>query len=107
MSSPHALEEARRNLAAKTKTGATILATLRPTIRVVEEAEPSLLAWALKLGLPEKDAPILAAAVAARADLLVTGDKRHFGHLFGKRPGGIGVVPPVDALAEVLADPME
>jgi predicted nucleic acid-binding protein len=39
--------------------------------------DQSKLAWAHEL-LPDKDAPILAAAVAAGADVLVTGDLKHF-----------------------------
>jgi uncharacterized protein len=35
-----------------------------------------------KVSLPEKDRPILAAAIAARASYLVTGDKKHFGKYF-------------------------
>jgi predicted nucleic acid-binding protein len=31
--------------------------------------------------LPEKDAPVWQAAIAAHATVLVTGDRKHFGHL--------------------------
>ncbi|HMU50769.1 MAG TPA: hypothetical protein PKA13_13420 [Geminicoccaceae bacterium] len=54
-------------------------------------------------GLPEKDAPILAAAVAAAADLLVTGDRRHFGGLFGRTVHGVRILSLADGLAELLA----
>ncbi len=33
--------------------------------------------------LPSKDRPILQSAIAARADLLITGDVKHVGPLFG------------------------
>jgi predicted nucleic acid-binding protein len=32
----------------------------------------------------EKDAPVLAAALAAQADVLVTGDRKHFGALMDR-----------------------
>ncbi len=44
--------------------------------------------------LPEKDRPILEAAIAARCDVLITGDHRHFGHLFGATVCGVQVVTP-------------
>jgi uncharacterized protein len=53
-------------------------------------------------GLRLKDAPILAAAVYARAELLVTGDRRDFGHLFGRGPHGTRIVTPAAALDLVL-----
>jgi predicted nucleic acid-binding protein len=58
--------------------------------------------WALTLGLPLDDAPILAAAVRARADLLVTGDRAHFGALAGRNLRGVEVASPAEALSRVL-----
>lgn len=49
--------------------------------------------------LPEKDRPVLAAAVQAGADHLVTGDKRHFGPWFSKTIAGVRVTPPTELLA--------
>jgi uncharacterized protein len=46
--------------------------------------------------LPEKDRPILQAAVQARATHLLTGDKRHFGKYFGRRYGGVLVLAPAE-----------
>ena len=48
--------------------------------------------------LAEKDQPILAAAIAASVDFLVTGDKNHFGHLYNSRVAGVVVVTPADFL---------
>lgn len=64
----------------------------------VAEGGPQLVAWAQRHGLPDNDAPILAAAAAAGTDLLVTGDRRHFGHLYGKTTGGIRIVGLREAL---------
>jgi predicted nucleic acid-binding protein len=61
-----------------------------------------VVAWARGLELPENDAPILAAAAAAGADLLVTGDRRHFGHLYGTVVGRVLVVTLVEALETLV-----
>jgi predicted nucleic acid-binding protein len=102
VTSPHALEEARRNLRLKHPRAGDVLESLLAVASVVPEVSSKDLAWALDQGLPLKDAPILAAAAQARADVLVTGDRAHFGPLFGKRLRGVEVLPPVDALARLL-----
>ena len=48
--------------------------------------------------LPEKDIPILLAAIEARSTHLITGDLRHFGPYFGKTLAGILVLSPADYL---------
>jgi len=48
------------------------------------------------LALPAKDRPVLAGAVQARADYLITGDKKHFSNWFGKRICGVRIEPPTD-----------
>lgn len=75
LSSAYALEEARRNLARKAPAAQDALAVLRQALTVV--AQPS--APAVALELPPKDQPIWAAALAARATHLLTGDLRDFG----------------------------
>jgi hypothetical protein len=44
--------------------------------------------------LPEKDQHVLAAAVLAWADFLVTGDRKHFGEWYGGSVCGVRVEPP-------------
>ena len=46
--------------------------------------------------LPEKDQPILQAALEAQATHLLTGDKEHFGPYFGRHLGGVLVLLPAD-----------
>lgn len=58
----------------------------------------------LKQGLPLKDAPVLGAAVRSGADYLVTGDARHFGHLFGASVGGVRILTPAAALAVLFEE---
>jgi len=50
------------------------------------------------VNLPEKDMPILQAAVDAKADILVTGDVAHFGRHYGKAICGTTVMSPADLL---------
>ncbi len=48
--------------------------------------------------LTAKDRPILAAAIAASVDCLITGDKTHFGHLYDTAVSGVLVLSPADFL---------
>jgi predicted nucleic acid-binding protein len=48
--------------------------------------------------LPEKDRPILLAAIQAQATHLLTGDKRHFGSLYGQSISGVLILRPADYL---------
>jgi predicted nucleic acid-binding protein len=49
--------------------------------------------------LPIKDRPVLAGAVQARADYLVSGDKKHFTPLFGSTIRSVRVISPPELLA--------
>ena len=48
--------------------------------------------------LPVKDRHVLAAAIHAQTDYLITGDKKHFSQWFGKTIGGVRIEPPTDLL---------
>ena len=102
ISSEHAIVEARRNLTLKSPQGAEVLDSLLAILGQVGEAGPRLVRWAKELGLSENDAPILAAAVAADADILVTCDRSHYGHLFGTEVGGVRAFPPAEAIEALL-----
>ncbi len=103
VTSPHAVEEARRNLARKQPEAVESLEDILSYTEICREASARLVSWAESQKLPPEDAPILAAAVEARADLLVTGDATHFGHLHGKKVRGLEVVSPASALAWLLS----
>ncbi len=92
-SSRYALEEARANLS--TDSQRSRLATLCAALEFFESESGELPAGA---SLPEKDSPILLAAIAARATHLITGDLRHFGPYFGKKLAGVAILPPADYL---------
>lgn len=53
--------------------------------------------------LPAKDAPVLAAAVASRAHVLVTGDRRNFGALCRTSIEQVLILSPRDALEWLLS----
>lgn len=102
LTSPHAATEASRNLQLKYPEAMKRLAGLLGVVDLVAEASPADVAWAVEQRLPLKDAPVLAAAIASGADVLVTGDRTHFGHLFGHLLRGVEVLTPADALARLL-----
>lgn len=104
LTSAYALDEARTNLAGKAPTALPRLdGEPVGALELVGEPTEAMTALSAAEGLPEKDAPILAAAVAAAADLLVTGDRRHFGGLFGRTVHGVRILSLADGLAELLA----
>jgi predicted nucleic acid-binding protein len=90
ITSPYAAEEARINLLEGDQRRR--LGTLLERVQIVTGVS------GLPPGvtLPEKDRPILQAAVQARATHLLTGDKRHFGKHFGRRYGGVLVLAPAE-----------
>ena len=86
-SSRYALQEARINLAVEDQW--TRLSDLSGSLQLFEARQAPLPTGIL---LPEKDAPILLAAIEARATHLLTGDVRHFGDYFGKKIAGIAIM---------------
>ena len=92
-SSRYAIEEARVNLEEEAQRER--LERLATKLEIFEAEEASVPAG---ISLPQKDRPILAAAIAARATHLITGDVRHFGAYFGKRIGGVLVMTPAEYL---------
>ncbi len=92
-----ALEEAHRNLAIAAPHALAVLDELCAQVAVAPGLV-SLPAAASDSGLPNKDEPILAAAIAAGCTHLLTGDLRHFGHLYGRAVHGVLVQTPAQYL---------
>lgn len=88
-SSRYALEEARFNLIEEVQKRR--LARLSKDVELFDALPRGL---AGEISLPEKDLPILLAAIEARATHLITGDLRHFGPYFGRKVEGIVVLTP-------------
>ncbi|HYR46250.1 MAG TPA: DNA-binding protein [Thermoanaerobaculia bacterium] len=94
VTSAYAAEEARRNLASADQL--VRLEDLLARTRLVPESDAPVPA---SIRLPDKDYPILKAAIAAESTHLITGDVKDFGRYFGKRIGGVLVVTPADFLS--------
>lgn len=92
-SSHYAVEEARINLTHEVQRRR--LARLSRNIDLFDAPSEEIPRGA---SLPDKDVPILLAAIEAKATHLITGYARHFGPYFGKRIEGILVLRPGDYL---------
>ena len=96
----HVWEEARRNLVARYPSALPALDALTNMIRIfplrggVQAVE----------GLPidDKDTPVLSAAINLGCGALVTGDRTHFGHLFGTSVRGVTIYSPSLAARSLL-----
>jgi predicted nucleotidyltransferase/predicted nucleic acid-binding protein len=86
-------EEVRRNLAAKAPEGMDFLGGLlsRFNVAAVQAQQTSV---ETDPPLPEDDRPILAAAIHNGCAALVTGDRTHFGPLYGKTIEGVAIHSP-------------
>ncbi len=86
----YVVEEATRNLSVKDR----LPFPLEVLNLVSVQLAPISMSLARGLPLPEKDQPVLAAAIALGCTHLVTGDKAHFGHIFDQLIHGVLVVSP-------------
>lgn len=94
----YVLEEARRNLLLKGEPGSDLDHVLQmAAIKHVAHGRRS----EAELPLPEKDRPVLEAAIRSRCHILVTGDKTHFGALYRRKIEGVEVLSAAQ-LAEKL-----
>jgi predicted nucleic acid-binding protein len=102
VTSAFAWDEAQRNIALKYPQRSRVLDALKRQLDYAPVPDASAIVDAANEGLPDKDAPILAAASVAKVDILVTGDRSHFGHLYGKAIGGLRVLTLTETLADLL-----
>ena len=102
----YVVTEARRNLTRKAPPDAiAYLDALLPQIEVSHvQHSPQRLSSAQTEAnwLPEKDRPVLLAAIALKCVALVTGDRTDFGAGFGKVFGGVTVYSPAQLAAVAL-----
>lgn len=96
----YVISEARRNLVAKSPGSEAALERLLAGLSDtgVPLSGPAMDEFQ---SLAEKDRPVLAAAIAGRCDVLLTGDRAHFGRWFGKALAGVAIHSP-RSLAEKL-----
>jgi predicted nucleic acid-binding protein len=91
--SRYALEEARINVLESVQKS-----RLEKLVRKLEIVDSAVEGIPRGICLPDKDAPILLGAIAARATHLITGDLKDFGPYFGKKIAGILVLTPGEYL---------
>ena len=93
LSSRDALEEARINLSKQDQHAR--LVKLAAALTLHEAGNRNIPSG---IRLPEKDLPILQAALEARANYLLTGDIAHFGPYFGRTIEGVEILAPAEYL---------
>jgi predicted nucleic acid-binding protein len=93
VASRYVLEEAKRNLDQQEHLNK--LNGYLSKVSIVAEADPSI---PCPIDLPDKDSPVLMAAITAKADYLLTGDVTHFGKYFGKSIMGVRISSARDYL---------
>lgn len=96
ITSSYAVEEARINLS--TEQQRDRLKILTANIKVVSTYADRELP--VGITLPDKDRPILQAAIDGAATHLLTGDITHFGKYYGKMISGILILPTGDYLSK-------
>src|SRR4030042_1848652 len=91
------VEEANRNLSHPEQTKR--LQDYLSEVRIVPEVDLTL---PCPIELPEKDRPVLMAAISVQANYLLTGDVTHFGKYFGQKVNGVQICRPRDYLTPSL-----
>ena len=98
LSSEYAVREAELNLSRFKPEAVEELNRLLTGVTVSRQTQlPPLPA---NIALVKKDAPILQAAIGVQATHLLTGDVKHFGHLFGVTVEGVLILPPAEYLKD-------
>ena len=95
LASSYVVEEAKRNLLEPEQIER--LDACVSKLRLVPEVDPRT---PCPVELPDKDRPVLLAAISAKANYLVTGDMLHFGKYFGQTIHGVKICRIRDTLAD-------
>ncbi len=93
--SSYVVEEARRNLFDPDQIKK--LEDCLLTVQIVPEVDLTI---PCPIELPEKDRPVLMAAISIKAHYLLTGDALHFGKYFGQTINGVKICSPRDYFGE-------
>ena len=95
LASSYIVEEAKRNLLEPEQIER--LDACVSKLRLVPEVDPRT---PCPVELPDKDRPVLLAAISAKANYLVTGDMLHFGKYFGQTIHGVKICRIRDYVAD-------
>lgn len=98
----YVIDEARRNISAKAPARLQSLETLVAKVRMAATS-PATLGAGLA-GLPEKDRPVVAAAAALSCEILVTGDRTHFGKFYGRLVQGVRIHSPRSLYEQLFSE---
>ncbi len=99
LTSSYAAEEARRNL--REGRQREDLEELLASVFIIDAfADPGAHPALKAVKLPEKDMPILLAAIGVGATHLITGDLTDFGPYYGRRIAGVLILPPAQYVRE-------
>jgi predicted nucleic acid-binding protein len=104
ITSVQAVLEAHNNLSAVRPARLPDLAHLLQSVTIFSDPLPGFVLPA-GINLPDKDKPILQAAIDARATHLVTGDVKHFGRYYGQTIAGVLILPPAQYLQRQQRNP--
>ena len=96
----HVWEEARRNLVARYPSALPALDALTKTIKIFPLHGGDQGAGSLPID--DTDKPVLTAAITLHCGALITGDRTHFGHLFGTSVRGVTIYGPSLASRSLL-----
>lgn len=91
--SNYVVKEARRNL--HDPDHLKKLEACLSKVQIVPEVDPEM---PCPIDLPEKDRPVLLAAISIKANYLITGDIEHFGKYFGQTVSGVKICKARDYL---------
>ncbi len=91
--SNYVVEEAKRNLWSSEQLKK--LEAFLSMVQLVPDVDPNI---PCPIELPEKDRPVLLAAISIKSNYLLTGDMIHFGKYFGQTVRGIKICLPRDYL---------
>ncbi len=94
--------EARRNIAGKAQADSqahlhTLLSQIEVSATHYPANDNAAVIW-----LPEKDRPVLMAAIALNCEALLTGDKTHFGPGYGQTFAGVTIYAPAQLAMAVF-----
>jgi uncharacterized protein len=104
ITSLQAVLEAHNNLSNARPAQLAELAQLLQGVTIFSDPLPGIVLPA-GVNLPDKDKPILRAAIDAQATHLLTGDIKHFGHYYGQKVGGVLILSPSQYLQSKRSHP--